>query len=248
MATQTREKRPTPEFFQGTESFVAPGPESPEGRRFVTKIMKLIPQDHCQFIYDGEQIARQIVWQGLQKTNQSLAKIHHFRGIEADGEPALLIIQEHIEAAPGVQKAISKIDPNTFRTFQDIVFRSPETTNIIMTDKGAKVIDATMNYEKMQKQRCIPGKCNCNWHDFVERTRDGFGSLPKGYVLPAQIRKRFSSKENPWIEKLEKDALSARIAPCSQADKTGQQPGQINATLPKKPGFFARMLGRIRKK
>jgi len=200
---------------QGGESVIFTGKKKAHGTRFVTKIMKLRPRANTDTIYEAEQVTRNLLWLGMQEKNQSLAKIHHIRGIEVDGKPALLIVQEH---ADGTQNRFTKkrIDPNTFKYFDDIVFRPDGYSNIIDTEKGLKVVDARMDEQAMKTQRCLPGKCNCNWHEYVERTAGGFGKIPEGYVLPREIRKAYPANANPWIGQIEKET---------------QQPGLVSRWL-----------------
>jgi len=185
-----------------SESYVFPDPAFTRGNKFITKIMKLKPRQKDAMIYDAEQVMRNLLWRGMQGTNKSLARIHHLRGIEVDGEPAIMIIQEKIE---GDQDRFStaRIDPNSFKYFDDIQFRPNGFSNIIRTKEGLKVVDARMDEAVRNTQKCPPGKCSCNWHDFVENTASGFDPLPEGYSLPQEIKKAYDPKTNPWISQME---------------------------------------------
>lgn len=190
--------------LHGSESLVFPGPENLQGRRFVTKIMKLKPRQSIRILYNAEQVARNILWMGQQKTNENLATIHHFRGIEADGEPALLIIQEYAEKEQN-ESGPAHFDPKIFKHFDDVQFSQKGSANTIKTKEGFKVVDLHINERLWEKQRCPPGKCDCNWHDFVEKTKSGFGGLPKNYILPQEIKKAYAMQANPWIKQIEKE-------------------------------------------
>jgi len=187
------------------ESYVFIGPEKKGEKRFVTKIMKLKPPGFFKTVYKEEQVARNLLWLGLQKDNQSLAKIHHLRGIEVDGEPGLLIIQEHADGTQTYSNPRT-LDPKTFIHFDDILFKPDGFSNIISTKEGLKVVDARMRESTFKKQKCPQGKCNCNWHDFVKKTASGFDPLPEGYALPQEIKKAYDPEANPWISQVEKEA------------------------------------------
>ena len=190
------------------ESYVFIGPENGTGKRFVTKIMKLKDPGIFKTTYREEQVARNFLWLGLQKKNKNLAKIHHLRGIEIDGKPGLLIIQEHADGTQNSDDPID-LDPNTFKYLDDVRFKPERKSNIIRTKNGLKVVDAYVHERVMakQKEKCPfpPGKCNCDWHAVVRKTADGSGPLPDGYIFPQEIKKAYDPKANPWISQMERE-------------------------------------------
>jgi|GEM_PF-5797029 len=174
--------------------------------------MKLKLPSYFKTVYKEEQVARNLLWLGLQKENQSLAKIHHLRGIEIDGEPGLLIIQEHANGRQ-IYSNPRNLNPKTFIHFDDVLFKPDGFSNIIPTQEGPKVVDARLREDTFNKQKCPQGKCNCNWHDFVKKTANGFNPLPEGYIMPQEIKKAYDPKSNPWISQVEKEAGQMKSKP-----------------------------------
>ena len=163
----------------GAEAEVYIGEPTPAGNRYVTKIMRQLPQyvpPYADCLGRGEVVSRLLLMQGISNydnPNPDIARIRFFSAtIESKGA-AIFVIQDYVEGHPTNKFELSK---RTLWYFGDLQGR-----NVIEIPKGFKVIDAYLNAGTfiVQKEgmRCSStGRCDCDWAAFAERTRGASGA------------------------------------------------------------------------
>ncbi|VVB77053.1 Uncharacterised protein [uncultured archaeon] len=178
---------------------------------FVTKVMPLSKGKWFGGMHPSEQVARLLLMRGMT-TNPDISRIHHLRGILLEGVPALLIIQDLEEGrevgSEGIAGALMGLSRKTTELLDNV-----SGTNVISTRDGYKLIDALLRQDIGGQALPECGRslrCDCDWREFVSRTKEGFGSIPKGYAIPEALKGRYAPESNPWIGEIERELAARR--------------------------------------